>query len=73
MEAAAYQCVLTWISSPSGPLDVQEVQGTASQRHGEGGQDVAQPHDPHKHEVYQDDLMITELLTELQAIGEGED
>ena len=52
---------------------MHEVQGTASQRHGEGGQDVAQPHDPHKHEVYQDDLMITELLTELQAIGEGED
>jgi hypothetical protein len=31
---------------------------------------MAKPHDIYKHEVCQDDPMITELLTELQAIEE---
>ena len=31
---------------------------------------MAQPHDTHNHEVFQEDPMVTELLAELQAIDE---
>ena len=31
---------------------------------------MATPHDTHNHEVFQEHPMITELLTELQAIDE---
>jgi hypothetical protein len=31
---------------------------------------MAKPHDLHYHEVCQDDLMMTELLTEVQALEE---
>jgi hypothetical protein len=47
-----------------------EMQGTTSHRWVQGGQAMAKPHDPHHHEVFQEHPMITELLTELQAIEE---
>ena len=31
---------------------------------------MAQPHDTHNHEVFQEDPMVTELLAELQAMDE---
>jgi hypothetical protein len=58
--------------APSGPLDVLEVQGIASQRHCSGVLTMAQPHDTQNHEVLQEHPMITQLLAELQAIEEKE-
>ena len=31
---------------------------------------MAQPHDTHNHEVFQEDPIVTELLEELQAMDE---
>jgi hypothetical protein len=47
-----------------------EVQGTTAHRWVQGAQSMAKPYDSHNHEVCQEDLMMTELLAELQALEE---